>query len=140
MSGVISVSVKFEDNSVQIKEEFKDRILAFLEEVGGEVQAKAMRNSRRDTGQTAGSFSHKVDESDQLVAIGSDYENAIWEEFGTGEYALHGDGRKGGWAYYKDGKRYFTFGKKPNRALQRAIDESKGQIISAAKERIGASF
>lgn len=134
------MSIKFEDNSIKIEEELKDRIIAFLEEIGGEVQAKAQRNCRVDTGQTRDSFQHRVDESEQLVAIGSDYENAIWEEFGTGEFAQHGDGRKGGWYYMKDGVLYHTFGKKPRRMLQRAIDESKAQIVSVAKERIGASF
>ena len=61
--------------------------------------------------------------------IGSNYENAIWEEFGTGEYALEGNGRRGGWHYEDDnGDWHFTYGKTPNRALWNAYVTKKAAI------------
>ena len=71
-----------------------------------------------------------VDESKCEGKIGSNLENAIWEEFGTGEYALHGDGRKGGWVY-KDAKGnfHYTRGKTPNRPLNNAFTALKSKLI-----------
>ena len=57
------------------------------------------------------------------------------EAFGTGEYAAHGDGRKGGWSYQDDsGNWHHTKGKTPNRTLQRAFEGTKAAIIRRAKE------
>ena len=50
---------------------------------------------------------------------------------GTGEYALHGDGRKGGWHYKDDdGKWHHTYGKTPTRALHNAFVTKKGAITN----------
>lgn len=77
-------------------------VRAFLHEAAGELVAQTITNARNDrhydTGQTANSYQYQLVEGqdEQKAVIGSDYMNAVWEEFGTGEYALHG-GRKGGW-------------------------------------------
>lgn len=92
-------NVVFEDFSVEVKTAIKDKAITFLEEVGGELRSRTQRNSRRKTSKTADSYEYKVDEGQLAVHIGSNYQNAIWEEFGTGEYALNGDGRKGWWVY-----------------------------------------
>ena len=47
------------------------------------------------------SFKYKIDKENMAVHIGSDYWNAIYEEFGTGEHAINGDGRKGYWIFVK---------------------------------------
>lgn len=129
------MSLEFEDNRMKVKEALDNAITAFLIEAGGELQARTQRNSRVDTGQTKGSYEYKVDESKGVCQIGSNLENAIWEEFGTGEYALHGDGRKGGW-FYKDDKGdvHFTRGKTPNRPMQRAFDSLKKKLIKRFAE------
>lgn len=124
------MSLEFEDNRAKVKAALDDAITAFLYEAGGELQARTQRNSRVDTGQTKGSYEYNVNELEGVCQIGSNMENAIWEEFGTGEYALHGDGRKGGWLYKDDkGKGHFTHGKTPHRPMQRAFDSSKMKLI-----------
>lgn len=167
MLGVVLVSnVEFEDYSVKVKAKLQDNAIAFLYEVGGEIEARAKRNSRVRSSKTKGSFQHKVNESNLSVHIGSDEENAIWEEFGTGLYAINGDGRKGYWVFVDDGstgkkskssktytlkeaKRivafmrekglnaYYTNGKKPSRALWKAFQSIKGEIVRIAEERFG---
>jgi len=129
------MSVEFEDYRVEVKEAIDSAIEAFLYEAGGELQARIQRNSKVDTGQTKGSYQYKVNEAANECQVGSDLENAIWEEFGTGEYALKGNGRKGGWVYksQKDGKFYRTKGKKPRRPMERAFDSVKSKLI----KRIG---
>lgn len=128
------MSIEFEDNRVMVKEALFEAGEAFLYEAAGELQASTRRNSRVDTGQTKGSYEYKVSESymagEQYCQIGSNLENAIWEEFGTGEYALHGDGRKGGWIYQAPkGEFYYTKGKTPNRPLHNAFTALKNKLI-----------
>ena len=123
--------VKFEDYSIEVMAAIDDKINAVLEECAGELESQVKRNSRVDTGKTKNSFQHTVDDATHTAYIGSNYENAIWEEFGTGEHALKGDGRKGGW-HYKDAKGdwHFTFGKKPSRAFWNAFTSLKSKIIA----------
>ena len=130
------MSVEFWDNSVQVKAALSEAAIAYLYEAGGELEAQVKRNSRVGTGQLKNSWTYKIDESDGVCTVGSPLENAIWEEFGTGEFAVNGDGRKGGW-YYKDkktGKFVHTFGKKPNRAFQSAFNSLKSALITRAEQ------
>lgn len=132
------VSVKFEDYSIKVKNAIADKVFSFLEEAASEIESETRRNSRVDTGQFKGSWAHTVDEADQTATIGSPLENAIWEEFGTGEYAAAGNGRKGGWSYQDDaGDWHHTKGKKPNHTLQRAFDSKKAVIKKRAEQLFG---
>ena len=125
------MSVECHDYSVQVKGAIDDRINVVLEECAGELESQAKRNSRVKTSKTKNSFQHKVVDSEHVAYIGSKYENAIWEEFGTGEHALAGNGRKGGWAYQDaKGDWHYTTGKKPSRAFWKAYTSLKNKIIS----------
>ena len=129
------MSVQFTDNSAAVKAALDDAVIAYLYEAGGELEAQVKRNSRVGSGQLKNSWTYKVDESKGETTIGSPLENAIWEEFGTGEYALHGDGRKGGWYYQDDkGKWHHTYGKTPHRAFQRAFTSLKNALIKRAED------
>lgn len=110
--------VEFTENSVKCKNAIEKVCIAWLTEVGGEIVSQVKRRTRVDTGQLKGSWKYVVDRDKMECTIGSPLENAIWEEFGTGEYALKGNGRKTPWRY-KDakGKWHTTTGKRPNRAL-----------------------
>ena len=126
--------IQFEDNRAKVLEAMAEKAIAFLFEAVAELQSQTARNSRVDTGQTKGSWGTYVDEATLEGMIGSALENAIWEEFGTGEYALNGDGRKGGWAYTdRKGETHFTHGKKPNRALWNAFQTLKPKLIKRAE-------
>lgn len=129
--------IEFTDNSAVVKAALSEGVRAFLYEAGGELQAQTMRNSRVDTGQTRGSYQYKVEEGsgESTAHVGSNLQNAIWEEFGTGEYALHGDGRKGGWKYVDaKGKGHFTRGKKPNRPLYNAFNALREKLKRRLEE------
>ena len=129
------MGVEFHDYTIKVKDIMDDRINAVLEECAGELESQVKRNSRVATGKTKNSFRHRVDEEAHIAYIGSSEQNAIWEEFGTGEHALHGDGRKGGWAY-RDAKGdwHFTYGKKPSRAFWKAYTSLKNKIIKHIQE------
>lgn len=128
------MSVEFTDNSMEVKAALESAVEQFLEEAGGELESQAMRNQTRvDTGQTKGGWTHIVD--DKKVTIGNPLENAIWEEFGTGEYSIKG-GRKGGWVYRdkRAGKFYKTRGKTAIRPLHNAFTANKSKIIRRAEQ------
>ena len=130
--------VIFEDYSIQVKEAIDSKINAVLEECAGELESAVKRNTRVGAingGKTKNSWKHRVIDSEHKAIIGSPLENAIWEEFGTGEHALEGNGRKGGW-WYKNphptgehDKFIFTYGKTPSRAFYKAYMSLKNKII-----------
>ena len=130
------MSVVFKDFTKIVLDKINKTGETFLEEVGGEVEAQTKQNTKVDTGKTKNSWEHRVDTDKMEVQIGSRYQNALWEEFGTGIYALNGDGRKTKWVYRtEDGKYHTTVGKKPRRALFRAYQSKKNTIIREAKRR-----
>lgn len=133
---------KFEDNSQEFLQRLHREIAAWMEETTGLLEANAVKKSRTDSGQTKGSYQHKVLEDASAYRVegyvGSNYENAIWEEFGTGEYALGGDGRKTPWVYRnRKGEYYWTTGKKPNRTLQKAYQAyNRKKMLQALEDRL----
>ena len=130
--------IKFHDHSEKVKEVIAELAYSSLEEAAGELETQVKRNTKVKTGQTKNSWQHRVSKSgeDYVAAVGSDYENAIWEEFGTGDYALNGDGRKGGW-FYKDekGNGHFTHGKRPRRPFHKAYTTKKNKLIKFIQDR-----
>jgi hypothetical protein len=121
--------VKFDDYTMKVIDAMNDKINAVLEECAGEMESAVKRNSRVATSQTKNSFQHHVDDEKHEAVVGSPLENAIWEELGTGEHALKGNGRKGGWYYVdEEGNGHFTHGKKPSRAFWHAYQSLKKPI------------
>lgn len=150
--------VKFEDYRVKVKEAMNDAAIAFLHEASGELVSQTARNTAVDKSQLKGSWDYRVDESKLESKIGSPLENAIWEEFGTGEYALEKNGRKTPWyvpvegytgkkqptyngkvviVYGKNGTAFYkTNGKKPKRMLFNAFETQKKNIEKMAEEQL----
>ena len=154
--------VEFIDYSAEVIEGMEAALIAGLEEAAGEIEAMTIRNSRQ--GHKYGSlqatelWDHEVDETNFQAFVGSPHEAGYWEEFGTGEHALNGDGRKGWWVYIegkesgKGGKSYsskaeaeeaaeflrkvkkldayVTDGIDPNRPLHRAF-QSGASVVQA---------
>lgn len=153
------MSVKFEEHSEEVKSAMQDACIAWLHETAGEIRSQAQRNTRVDSGKTKGSWDYIVDDEAEKADIGSPEENAIWEEFGTGEYAVEGNGRKGGWYVPADklsaqakskmarGKTtmhgqdfYFTRGKRPTRALKKAFSAVKPKAKEALVQLLRETF
>lgn len=156
-------NVEFTDNRIKVEAALNDAIVAFLYEAAVEVEAQTkIAQTRVDTGHTKGEWTHYVDEDKGEAVIGNPRENAIWEEYGTGEYALKKNGRKGGWwapvgpdgmsleqaskfSKVKKDKAgnivaVFTYGKKPLRPLQKAFDKSKSKIIKRLGSILNQTF
>lgn len=160
--------VEFIDNHLQVNRAIDDAVGVFLMEASAELVSAAARNSRVDQGQLKESWKANVDESVGEAVVGSPLENAIWEEFGTGEYAVKDKSAPGYWVYVKgsgtstkhtnkrytlaeakwivkkmreDGlDAYYTKGKKPNHTLQKAFDANKAKIIRRAEQLFKARF
>lgn len=129
--------IKFEDKSVYVKGKIAEAVIAWLEEVSAEICSQAQRNSRVDTGALKASWVRAVTTSDYTAKIGSTMENSIWEEFGTGQYALEGNGRKTPW-FYEDrhGKGHWTAGKKPQRTLYKAFKKVEPKAKKALEKKL----
>ena len=128
--------ILFEDYSKDVINKINSLGVKWLEEASSEIESQTKQNTKVDTGKTKGSWEHRVDANKLEAIVGSRYDNALWEELGTGIYALNGDGRKTKWVYRtEDGKFHATVGKKPRRALYRAFESKKNLIIREAKRR-----
>lgn len=102
----------------------------------GEVKDRAPVES----GELRRSISRTIDNSGgKLVAkVGSGLKYAIYQEFGTGEFAENGAGRKGGWVYEgSDGKVHFTRGSKPQKFLRAAFRANKKNIKTIINAEMG---
>ena len=131
---------ELKDFSIEVKKVMNNQIDAVLREVSGELVTATQRNSRVRTSKTKNSFRYDVSKTSggYTAQIGSDEKNAIWEEFGTGEEAIGGNGRKGGWSYMDtQGKWHFTRGKTATRAFWHAYTSMKNAIISRIQNRLG---
>lgn len=129
--------VEFQDFTIKCQNAISDNVNGVLAECAGEVISQTKRNSRVDTSKTKNSFGYYVDTDSHTAYMGSNHENAIWEEFGTGEHARKGNGRKGGWSY-KDAKGHWhhTYGKKPSRAFWKAYTSLKNAIIKHIQDSL----
>lgn len=160
------MAVEFRDNTIKVKAAINDTTVAWLHEWASEITAQAQRNCRSGesySAQLRGSYANQVDESKGEAKIGTPLEAGFWEEWGTGEYAAHGDGRKGWWVYIKGqpskggGKTYSTKkeaergakflrgkgldayatnGRKPNYTLEKAFNTNKSKAIADLKNKL----
>lgn len=129
--------VKLEDFTIKVQDALGDLAYRAVEEVCGELESQVKRNTKVDTGQTKNAWTHQVKQSgeDTTGTVGNPLENSIWEEVGTGEYALNGDGRKGGWFYVDEkGDGHFTHGKAPRRPFHKAYTSLKAKLIKRIQE------
>lgn len=121
----------FNDNSKACKEVLKKTQIKWLYAVG-ELLVSAIR-PLVPVGYTSNlktSLDYKVDESDMSIIIGVGEEYAVYVEFGTGEFAENGQGRKGGW-YYTDpitGETIFTYGSHPRPYMRPGYRNQKNNI------------
>lgn len=153
--------VEFKDFSINVAAALDDTTLAWLVETANEVTSHAQRNCKMedDAGKRLkGSYNNTVDDGKGRADIGTPLEEGFWEEWGTGEYAAHGDGRKGWWVYIKGeasqggGKAYntreeaeeaaaflrkvknldavVTNGRRPNYTLEHAFEAVKNPAIA----------
>lgn len=165
------MAVQFEDYSIKIKAALDDAAIAFLNEVAESLADQAAMNTSKAKDHepdVRNSWEYKVDEAEGVAKIGSKLEAVYWTEFGTGDYAIHHDGRPGWWVYIegqssqgggktytsqeeaeaaamflrkvKHLKAYATKGKEAERPLFSAYNHLKTAIIKRAEEIFGSEL
>lgn len=156
--------VDFKDYSINVKAAINDTTIAWLHTWANETAAQAQRNTSKEEwtsaerSQLRGSYTADVDDGKGVATIGTPLEQGYWEEWGTGEYAAHGDGRKGWWVYIRGqaskggGKSYktreeaeeaaaflrvvkdldavVTNGRRPNYTLEKSFEATKNPSIA----------
>lgn len=162
--------LKLEDNVLKVVGAINQVVYSWLEESAGELEAQVKRNSAVNTGETKSHWSHMTNADEDVAVVGNTMMNAIWEEFGTGEYSEDDDGspndkgRKGGWwipvgdgegmispsvvAKYhfrtstnKFGQTFaFTYGKHAKHAFWNAKEELEPKIQQALRDKMRREF
>lgn len=96
------MSVELKDNSIKVKAALNDAVIKLLYEAAEVIKSQAIQNTAEDSTNTKENWGAVVNESKGEAIIGNKIENAIWEEFGTGNYALE-KGRNTPWYVQVDG-------------------------------------
>ena len=130
----------FIDNSDAVKKAMHDAQLKALYAIGELLYAAIRPLIPVDTTALITSLDYVVDESEMSVTVGVNTDYAIYVEFGTGEYAENGNGRKGGWAYVDEdtGKTIFTMGMHPQPYMRPGYRSSKAKIKTIIEETMKA--
>lgn len=128
----------FRDHSQEAKDAIQQATVRWLFEACILVQGQAILLAPTQTARLKGSIDYQVDEGELVGYVGTNVEYAIYVEFGTGEFAENGRGRKGGWVY-KDpsGEWFFTWGQEPQPYLRPAFRQTRKEIESLAKAIFG---
>lgn len=156
------------DRRAEVKAALNETTIAWLYETAGEVASHAKRNCQMAKEgdqigyQLRASYAYVVDDEAGKAQVGSPLEAAYWEEFGTGDHAAHGGGRKGWWVYVKgyqgNGGRtynseaqaaavassmrmegldaYHTNGREPNYTLEKAFKAVIPKAVQALKDKL----
>jgi HK97 gp10 family phage protein len=121
--------MKFVDNSKAVKRELERAAIRGLIKASLLVEGQAVLLAPVDKGGLRDSIGYKVDESELVAYIGTNCEYAIYVEYGTGEFAENGNGRKGGWVYKTpNGEVHFTYGMPPQPYLRPAFRKNQKAI------------
>ncbi len=130
---------KFEDNSNIVKKAMDAASERAMEAATLYIEGQAKSLAAVSSGEMRDKIDHKVSKRNGNIigTVGSPFMYAFYVEFGTGEFAENGAGRKGGWSYQdSSGEWFFTWGQDPQPFLRPAFRRNKQQIQSI----IGGNF
>ena len=127
----------FKDFTGEITEEIEDIILRWLETASAELESQvAMRTGDgKWHSQIKQEWAHTVDRKKYEAIIGNPMQEAIWLEYGTGEYALKGNGRKGYWVFVKD-----STGKTSKSNKKYTLEEAKKTVAFMRSKGLEAMY
>lgn len=129
----------FKDNSRQAKAALNRATVQWLFQACILVEGQAVALAPVKTARLKQSIDYVVDEKELIGYVGTSVEYAIYVEFGTGEFAENGRGRKGGWVYQDpSGEWFFTWGQEPQPYLRPAFRKTREPIEELAKQIFGA--
>lgn len=110
-----------------------------LQEACAVVEAAAKEKCPVDDGTLRASISSMV--VGNVGYVGTNVEYAPYVEYGTGIYAVKGDGRKTPWVYCDDkGNFHYTVGQHPQPYLEPALMENASVIREIFRSHIGEAL
>lgn len=130
---------KLEDFSKERSADLERAAVKALTKVGLILESSAKTKARFDTGQLRDGINSKVipKGTETVAIVGSNDDHFPHNEFGTGEHAENGQGRKGGWFYVDaSGKGHFTRGMTAQPMIRPAFREN----LENAKNIIASTF
>lgn len=129
---------KFQSNLGQVTRALRSAQHAAIEAAALHMKGEIQDRAPVETGQLRDTISYTVTDGDTVTAkVGSPLDYAIYDEFGTGEFAENGAGRKGGWVYSSpDGKVHFTRGMKPKKFMRNAFRDNQQNIKTIIADHI----
>ena len=123
------------DNSALVQEAFRAACLRALERCGMEAEGYAKDLVPVDTGRLRNSISHKVDEEEPAVYIGSNTSYAPYVELATGIYAE--GGRPTPWVYQDaNGNWHWTRGNRAHPFLKPAVADHPQTYRNIIKDEL----
>lgn len=128
--------VSYADKVMNQMDEVLERAMTMVLEI---IKSAAKAGAPVNTGQLRDRIDYQLKAvNGQVIGIvGSPEQYAIYVEFGTGEFAENGAGRKGGWAFQDpSGEWYFTWGQEPQPFMRNAFRQHKKDI----KEILGREY
>lgn len=129
------MEVNFTDNSEQVLSEFGAAVLRALERCGSQAEGYAKDLVPVDTGRLRNSISHKVDDAEKVVYIGTNVEYAPYVELGTGKYVQ--GGRPTPWVYQDDnGNWHWTAGNPAQPFLKPAVADHPQTYSNIIKDEL----
>lgn len=118
------MNVEFINRAAEVKEEFQAACVRALEKCGMTAEGYAKKLCPVDTGNLRNSISHRVDEGELAVYIGTNNEYAAYVELGTGKYTS--GGRQDPWVYQDDeGRWHHTHGQRAQPYLKPAVADHR---------------
>lgn len=129
------MEIEFKDNTKAALEEFRSACLRALERCGSQAEGYAKDLAPVDTGNLRNSISHRVDDGEPAVYIGSNTSYAPYVELATGIYAE--GGRPTPWVYQdENGNWHWTRGNKAQPFLKPAVADHAKEYQSIIKTEL----
>ena len=132
------MEIVFEDFTGEVTKEIESIILNWLEEGASQIESETIARTGAKTyfREIAEKWTHIVDKSKYEAIIGNPMENSLWIEFGTGEYAINGDGRQDYWIFIED-----STGKSSNESRHyKTKEEAKSMVAYLRSKGIKAGY
>lgn len=116
------MEIEVVDHSGEIGKELRATLLRALERCGSQAEGYAKDLAPYDTNRLKNSITHQVNDDEMSVIIGTDVEDGVYQELGTGIYAEGGGGRPTPWVYQDEkGNWHYTRGNKAHPFLKLAL-------------------
>lgn len=133
----------FKSNVGTVKKQMQQASEAGMEAALLLIEAAVKSGVPVMTGALRDSINHLIKQAGGRIEgqVGTPLMYGIYVEFGTGEFAQNGNGRKGGWVYQDpSGEWFFTWGQAPQHFMRDGFRQNKNQVKEILGKEYSARF